>query len=535
MGLLLWSTGEWPGFFDAKELFAVEDICQKQMMIKAWVAGCFLLMAWCVEAQEAVTRAWHFANSPVEVFLGSSKPKEIAALPLSGVFANKGDRLIDLSESECFRAGREQKGWLVWNETQQRLIAHDNPLVLAYLERSEIFQRETKQQVTFSWYRNVPLGAPVPDQSSPEHQMEISTHSGKKGEITWKSSKAENLRRIELTHEFSASGEPEALLFFGRYQLQWEEQAKGDQLNWTLNAAHYGRDDEVKPIIQVTSPSGETWTVTCRVNGVLEDGTLVKNSRWIESDGKAVLIAHGRQTRTQMPREIKMSEHLYMLGDYLVPRDAISMIREKSDDPFHFDAQTEPAEISLIDFQAAVIPIELKPWVPFPMMDLRKWLRAKGVPIGDKDFAGYDPMRNRMLVAAGNQVVLDLTEQLFEPMCVLPRRSIEMDFRIMHEQDGKQLAASGCKLGCLSGQKALIQCADQKGLPKIKGEFDPTLAADDQSVDVDMVMEWQTTSPDISIKLKKMAKVLNGIESTMQSNRSGGVTSKATIKAKVME
>lgn len=65
------------------------ELCQKIGAEEDVVCRSLLLSMWVIDAQEAVARAWHFANSPVKVFIGTTKPKEITVLPLLNVFANK--------------------------------------------------------------------------------------------------------------------------------------------------------------------------------------------------------------------------------------------------------------------------------------------------------------------------------------------------------------------------------------------------------------------------------------------------------------
>lgn len=500
-------------------------------MVKVVFVGATLCFTWVVEAQDAVTRAWHFARSPIGNFIGSARPKEITELPQPSVFANKGDRLIDLTESESFKIARDNKAWLVWNDTQKHLIAHGNPLVLAYTENDQALEREEKLLLSFAWYRGVPVGEPVPDHLAPEHQMEITACTGMPVEGAWKSSREGRLKGGKIHSEpIKAAGQIQA--FSANSSIQWSEQVGTETRNWTLDAAGRGGDGEVRIIAQISSPFGDTWTITQKDLALLQDDTPVGASRWIEVDGKAVLITNHKHSGAALPKELNVQGQTYLVAEFFVPSlfDPTTTEQVLGQDPFAAD-ETPLKEVKMMDFKAMTVPEELKKWVPSPMMDLRAWLREKGVPLSEKDFAGYDPAHPRILVAVQKEDCLDLMEELFSPMCMLAPVLVEMELNVVRIQGDQLITSHGFKIGCPSGQKAKIECVDQQGKRRLWGELEPTMSANNKDIDMLVKLEWPANAADPMIDLTTSANLQSGVESVLQRNKSGDTITKVTLKA----
>jgi len=427
-------------------------------MISLRVSG--LLLAFSCACQAAEIVAWKNGLAEhVRENLKENEAVKLASPPESSVFFDQGDELWDVSKAFHFRKIPKSE-WLVWNATSQRLVMKGSPAEIGmFQQRMTPDAAPTKIRILAEVFQTAD-GKPVAEGATPAFSFSMNTRSGMELErgletpewqVHWKGTAtvSDRFPVLDLSCE-----------------LKLQPKGQPDLSVKTSMTADAG-----KPMWLASDDDGKTG-IHVRVTPMIErlDGVPREEVTMIQRGNERKSVVEDRETIE--PVTLPEGGVFLSMCDF---GRALGFTQEEGGDPFAQNTASDPVVPA---YKETVVPDHLAKLVDGPLLDIRPFFRELGPDLTDKDFAGYNPLRDRIYVHiadTADSMKFDMMRVLLEPGLSPVRGPAVMGFTL----EGPRR----CYLVTSSGSKQSLERHSGDG-QIVFFETEPTMGGDSDRVDL---------------------------------------------------
>jgi hypothetical protein len=465
----------------------------------------WLLIALTCDAAEIV--AW---KVPLDRLVGSGmETKGIVrckSTPESSPFFKPGDVLWNLKGISTQELAETEPPleWMVWNETSERLVvkADWNGIWQVHL-RLKMDQLQKQCRLKAEVFAVQADGPPLTEESVPLMVISGVSKSGQECDVSQQ--QGGKMIRLKGTATLSDS---DPLVDLGINVSI----ALPDQPGLEFQSCLTLLSDKA---LWAARDFDGTKGMDLKISASIEmlDGTPVSQALMIQKGDTVVPVEVDRR---QMQKH-RLGDKGWLNIQWLDPQGLVNtFLPDPSAGPF---AESDPNKVSKPNcFKEVMVPEILRPWFDTPVWDLREWTRNIGIDLKtSSDFAGYDPMTQRVFFFSNSEYLLDMFEQLYSPLCCLRPAMVVMTF----EGDGQTRLVS--RSGQLCRLKRTV--ANQKELRFL--EIEPTVGEADDLVD--MHLDYRDNSIDQRMHALKTAVILRTGKALELISGSTGDTKKSVV------
>ncbi len=437
----------------------------------------------------------------------------LKSAPEASPFFKEGDELWDLKEIAIVNGSKIDPPleWAVWNASTERLVTKADWRSIWHLHQELRIDQMPKQCRITTDFFEVPADIAGPSgKSIPVSSLTFVSRSGR----DFKTSRKVDSSEITMDGNVTA----------GESVVDLQLAASCTVRDLPRLDFNCGLTLKSRVPVWVARDFDGTTGLDCRVSGRVEliDGT---------PPDECVLIQKGTAAEPLVPEHTELTrQRIGEKGCLLIQGMDPSILSELSasgsEPAKEFDPFTMPPEAiqDTLKLKEVMAPENLRAWLPRPVWDTREIIKKAGIAMNDADFAGYDPLMQKMFFYTDDETRMDMFEALLMPGCILQTKHVVVSVEGIGQS--RLVTRSGLK----SSLTRSLSGKDSRSM-----EIEPTIGEENDLVDLRLVYldepdpkHKQAITTALTLHAGKFAEIMGG-------SGNGAVTKPLRVKAEILE